>query len=95
MDICKYLIFLVFLTSCASSVEPIASEEPQIIVREKEVVVSENDIIGTSNELWSEEMIDTVKVPGQVDPSDTYYRLPHKTIYRIRPGKVQIIEDEK
>jgi len=67
-------------------------EQPSIIIEQEIVYVQENKVPGTMIEGWQEQMIDTVAVPGQIDPTNTYYILPHKTIYEIRPGKVQILE---
>ena len=50
-------------------------------------VIRENNIRGTVTESWAETMHDTVKVPGQIDPTNTYYRSPHQTVVEIRPGK--------
>lgn len=50
-------------------------------------IIRENDIHGTVNEEWAETMHDTIKVPGQIDPTNTYYRAPHQTVVEIRPGK--------
>jgi len=50
-------------------------------------VVRENNIPGTVTQNWAETMHDTIKVPGQIDPTNTYYRAPHQTVVEIRPGK--------
>jgi hypothetical protein len=50
-------------------------------------VVYENNIRGTVTQPWAETMHDTVKVPGQIDPTNTYYRAPHQTVVEIRPGR--------
>ena len=50
-------------------------------------VIRENNIHGTVTDSWAETMHDTVKVPGQIDPTNTYYRSPHQTVVEIRPGK--------
>jgi len=50
-------------------------------------VVYENSLRGTVTQEWAETMHDTVKVPGQIDPTNTYYRTPHQTVVEIRPGK--------
>jgi hypothetical protein len=47
-------------------------------------------------EVWTESMVDTIKVPAQIDPTGTYYRPAHKTLMEIRPDKVQDVDyDEK
>lgn len=87
-------LFLLALLSLLSFVS-CSSKEPQgpiIISQEEIVVVPENDIPGTVRETWEEEMVDVVEVPGQVDPKNVYYRLPHKTLQRVIPGKVQEVK---
>ena len=74
-----------FLCSCA----PIEQPEPIKIIRTERIVADENPLPGTVSEEFVEEMRDNVKVPGQIDPTGTYYRLPHQTIYEIRPGRYQ------
>ena len=59
---------------------------------ERIVEVQENAVPGTVTEVWNESQINTVRVPGQIDPSGTYYRLPHMQIIEIRPGRSQIVE---
>lgn len=51
------------------------------------VVVPEAKLHGTVTETWAEPMYDTVKMEGQIDPTNTYYRAPHQTVVEIRPGK--------
>ena len=58
----------------------------------KYVEVQENSIPGTVTEPWVEPMYDTVKVPGRLDPSGTYYRPSHKTVVEVRPGRVQPVQ---
>lgn len=49
-------------------------------------------IAGDVEAYWSEPMYDSVIVPGQLDPKANYYRLPHRTLYEIRPGRVQPVQ---
>ena len=51
-----------------------------------------NPVPGTVSEVWVEPMYDTIKVPGQLDPSATYYRLPHRTVTEIRPERFQRVQ---
>ena len=81
--------FLVLSFSSCSSHE---AKKPPIIIKKQEVVVQENAVPGTVSNVWEERMVDVVEVPGQVDPTNTYYRLPHKALYEIRPGKYQELE---
>ncbi len=54
--------------------------------------VHEDKVPGTVTEAWVEPMYEHVKVPGQLDPTSTYYRAPHKTMVEIRPGRFQRVE---
>ena len=62
-----------------------------VVVRE-EVEVVENKVPGTVNNAWVEPMYDTVRVPSQLDPSETYYRPSHRTVVEIRPGRYQEVQ---
>lgn len=60
---------------------------------EKQVVeLYENPVPGTVDTIWEEPMYDTVRIPGQIDPHGTYYRLPHRNVVEIRPGRVQQVQ---
>jgi len=78
----------VFVVGCSKQEVP----PPIKIIKKERLVVQENQVPGTVDEAWVETMYDTVKVPGQLDPTGTYYRLPHKTIYEIRPGRYQEVQ---
>lgn len=53
------------------------------------VEIVENPVPGTVTQPWVEPMYDTVKVPGQLDRTGTYYRLPHETVVEIRSDRYQ------
>ena len=55
----------------------------------KSVVVQENKISGTVDKAWVEPMYDTVKVPAQIDPTNTYYRPSHQEVVEIRPERFE------
>ena len=59
---------------------------PTRTVVSKRVVVQEN-VRGTVTKTWAEPMNDTIKVQGQIDPSNTYYIAPHQEVVEIRDGK--------
>jgi len=80
-------VLLLLFTGCSSK-----PQGPLVISQDEVVLVPENDIPGTVRRTWEEPMVDVVDVPGQVDPTNTYYRLPHKTLQRVRPGKVQEVQ---
>lgn len=63
---------------------------PETVVREVDAV--ENPVPGTVNDVWVEPMYDVVEMPGQIDPTNTYYRARHQTIVEIRPGRYQKLE---
>jgi hypothetical protein len=81
-----FLIFSLTFVACAAQ-----KPSPAIVVRE-------NPVPGTVTKPWVAPMRDTVQVPGQIDPTNTYYRLPHKTVVEVRPEhteKVILDEDSK
>lgn len=79
---CGIILVLLTLNGCVL----FSSPEPT------EVIIFENAVHGTVTETWAEPMVDSVEVPAQLDPMGTYYRLPHRTIVEIRPGRYQEIE---
>ena len=56
------------------------------------VVVMENKVPGTVDHYWVEPMYDTVKVPGQLDPTGTYYRPSHQTIVEVKPNRFEKVQ---
>jgi len=56
------------------------------------VEVEQAPLPATVNEPWAEPMVDSIKVPGKIDPSGVYYRAPHNTIVEIRPGHYKEVE---
>ena len=44
---------------------------------------------GTHKDVWQGTLHNTVQVPGALDAEGVYYRLPHETVYEIRPEKYQ------
>ena len=47
---------------------------------------------GTVTYEWVEPMYDTIEVPGQLDATGTYYRLPHRTVVEIRQDRFQHVQ---
>jgi hypothetical protein len=74
-------------TACSRASGPKSPNEPVAVN-----TVQENPIPGTVTEAWAEPMYDDVDVPGQLDPTGTYYRVPHRTIIEVRPGRVQEVQ---
>lgn len=79
------------LAGCSSQPTPPAPPELNSVV----AAIDENPVPGTVNGAWVEPMYDTVRVPGQLDPKGTYYRMPHNTVVEIRRGKFQRVEFPK
>lgn len=63
-----------------------------VIVRQPINELEREPVPGTVNDVWAETMIDTVRVPGQLDPTGTYYRPSHNTLVEIRPGRYQKVQ---
>ena len=74
-------LMMMFFTACFK-------QKPKVIVIEAD----ENPVPGTVQSVYVEEHRDVVVVPGQVDETNTYYRAPHKTVYEVRPGRVQPVQ---
>ncbi len=72
---------MVFI-SCSTTTRTTSTE--QVLIE-----AQENPVPGTVKDVWAEPMYDTVRVPGQIDPTNTYYRLPHKTVVEIRQHRFQ------
>ena len=62
------------------------------VVRQEISELERDPVPGTVNDIWAEPMIDTVKVPGQIDARRTYYRKAHTVPAEIRPGRFQLVE---
>lgn len=78
------LLLSTMLSSCSTFCDEAPVPSTSVVSKR---VVRENNIRGTVTQSWAEPMHDTVKVPGQIDPTNTYYRSPHQTVVEIRPGK--------
>lgn len=65
-----------------------AAKAPSVVEPAAEVrVVSENAIPGTVRGSWVEPMPDVVEVPGQLDPTGTYYLPKRSEVVEIRPER--------
>lgn len=84
------ILFLVSLMGCFSNLSSDFMQPPPS--PEIAVEVPENPVPGTVNTLWAEPMYDTVRIPAGLDPTATYYRLPHNTVLEIRSEKYQQLE---
>lgn len=76
---------LMGLMACSSPPlpKPVIDTRAEIIDRE---------VPGTVHSAYVEPIIDTVKVPTQLDPEGNYLRPSHTSVYEIRPGRVQPVE---
>lgn len=80
------VLFVCYLLSCCigCAVLPGSSKSG---AAPASVVVDENKIPGTVDRAWVEPMYDTVRVPAQIDPTNTYYRPSHQGVVEIRPER--------
>jgi len=62
------------------------------VMREDMNELEREPVPGTVNDVWVEGMVDTIRVPGQLDPHGVYYRKPHNALVEIRPGRYQLVE---
>lgn len=61
-----------------------------VVLRETVNELEKDQVPGTVNEVWVEPMYDTIEMPGQIYGNT--YRIPHKAVVEIRPGKMQKVE---
>jgi hypothetical protein len=83
-------LLIIGLVGCAKTTSQ--GETKTIVVRETINELEKEQVPGTENEVWIEPMVNVVRVPAQIDPKGVYYRLPHTTLYDIRPGKFQQVQ---
>lgn len=76
---------------CSKSVSS-TGETVAVVLREPINELERERVPGTIDDAWVEPMIDSVRVPGQLDPNGVYYRPSHETIVEIRHGKFQKVE---
>ena len=74
-------------SACAANTPP---KKPGVQTVYAHIV--ENKVPGTVSQPWVEQMHDQIEVPGSIDPTNTYYRPPHKTVVEIRPGRFQKVQ---
>lgn len=79
------IILSLIFTSCGST-------KKAIPLQGEIIQVQENPVPGTVNKVWIEPMYDTPRIPGQLDPTGTYYRLPHRSVIEVREHKFQKVE---
>lgn len=89
----KLLIFAsVFAAGCVRDVRPQHVDPYYAPKRSVEVIAEENKIPGTVTGVWAEQMFDSIQMPGQLDPTQTYYRPPHRSVVEIRPDRYQDVK---
>ena len=81
---------LVVGSGCTQTVS--RGETTTVVVREPINELERERVPGTVDDAWAEPMIDTIRVPGQLDPNGIYYRPSHETVVEIRPGRYQKVE---
>lgn len=81
-----FLVSIIFVSCSVNNRQPRAQAETIV------VETQDNAVPGTVTGVWQEPMVDTVRVPGQIDPQGTYYRAPHQTIIEVYPGRVQEVQ---
>lgn len=92
----KHLTFVIISIFCLGTVGCTSTGFRKKPLPEKQVVEAyENPVPGTVDTIWEEPMYDTVRIPGQIDPHGTYYRLPHRNVVEIRPGRAQQVQFPK
>ena len=90
MKILILMIITLMVVGCSKK-----SPQQPITIRdivEAESADLEEKVPGTVDYTWEEQMIDTINVPAQLDPTGTYYRPAHRTIVEIYEGRVQPVE---
>ncbi len=91
----KYILTIScsFLLCCSACSVFHRSERKQTVILRPDINELELDPVpGTVNDVWSEPMYDTIRVPGQIDPKGVYYRKAHNTVVEVRQGKYQMQE---
>ena len=83
------LACLIGTSACTRST---AGRAVTTVMREPMNELERDPVPGTVNDVWVEPMIDTVRVPGQIDPKGVYYRKGHTAVVEIRPGRIQLGE---
>jgi hypothetical protein len=81
MAMIRILLLFLFVSGCCCNnpgVQPVSQQQQEVVV-----------VRGPAETRWEETMHDTVKVPGKLDPTNTYYRAPHQTVVEIRQGRHQ------
>jgi hypothetical protein len=83
------LLLLGFLAmGCTKAVQ--YGETKTVVLRQTINELEKERVPGTVNDVWVEQMHDTVTVPGALH--GVYYRKTHRTVVEIRPGKFQKVQ---
>lgn len=83
-------VVLLAATGCTRTMKQ--GDTVTVVVREPVNELEREPVPGTVNDVWVEPMVDNIWQPGQLDPSQTYYRAGHHTLAEIRPGRYQQVE---
>lgn len=87
----KYIIgsLLLVSSSACSTIWSSAPESRTVVVEKYGSSLDAEPVPGTVVGPWAETMYQDVDVPGSIDKKGVYYRMPHKTVYEVRPEKYQ------
>lgn len=91
----KKLIRIIVISSLLTSVSACATiwssvpESRTVVVEKYGNSLDAEPVPGTVVGPWAETMYQDVDVPGSIDKKGVYYRMPHKTVYEVRPEKYQ------
>ncbi len=84
------IVCILLVAACSQGNKP--PEMQTVVNYESQSELDKEPVPGTVRDVWVEPMHDIVRVPGQIDPDQVYYRQGHETIVEIRPGRVQVVE---
>jgi hypothetical protein len=87
------ILLVLGASGCYTTKRLVSTGEVSTVVIHQPINELEREPVpGTVNDFWVEPMIDTVRVPGQLDPAGNYYRASHNTLVEIRPGRFQKVQ---
>ncbi len=87
----SFAILLLVLAGCSRTVQQSGSTST-VVIKQAINELEKEPVPGTVDDVWTEPMYDMVQVPGQIDQHGVYYRLPHRELVEIRPGKYQRVQ---
>ncbi|MBP9839214.1 MAG: hypothetical protein KBC84_10960 [Proteobacteria bacterium] len=85
-----FIVSLLFISACSMSHR--VDKATTVVIRPDMSELQKDPVPGTVNDVWVEEMHDTVHVPGKIDPKGMYYRQGHTAVVQVRQGRFQKVE---